>query len=236
MSNEEKTTKMILEISDFVLQHGVFPPRGTLSSDGRDMGKALTRYRTGEVHLTKTQLELLELIDHFLSRTEYNIREIELFYEQHGVLPIGDKRMMDTIHSYRIGKVPITLDQQRRLEKIGAFLTPTERMVTFIESYYENYEEIPVRGVKTKEGYDAGNALIGYRTGRRQLTEQQKQRLEKIGVRFRNAMIKDEMDCNIRIISKEQDQLLSEKLKCLKAERELMIQNDDEICKSYIGS
>ncbi len=218
MSNEEKTTSMILEISDFVLTHGEFPSRGVLSSDGRDMGKALTRYRTGEVKLTENQIELLSLIDQFLSKTEKNVREIELFYKENGMLPVGDKRLMDVIHSYQSGKVPITLDQKQRLESIGAFDTPTERMVRFIESYYEDYGEIPVRGVKSREGYDAGSAVIGYRTGKRKLTENQKNRLERIGIGFRHALIKEEVSLNIRVVHSEYT--LSQKIEQLRNEKD----------------
>ena len=38
---EDKTTRLILEISNYVHKYGEFPRRGTLSIDGIDMGKAI---------------------------------------------------------------------------------------------------------------------------------------------------------------------------------------------------
>jgi len=80
---EDKTTRLILEISNYVHKYGEFPRRGTLSIDGIDMGKAITRARTGELTLTKEQIAILERLDDFLSRTEKNIQELEKFYSEH---------------------------------------------------------------------------------------------------------------------------------------------------------
>lgn len=218
---EKENTKMILEISNFVYQNGYYPPRGTLSSDHRDMSKALTRYRTGEVFLTEEQVQLLAALDDFLTRTEKNIQEIESFYEKNRCLPTGEKeRLVGIIGDYKSGKIPITLAQKKRLENIGAFKSNTERMVCSIESFVHHYGKQPKRGDKTPEGYDMGDAIIGYRNGKRALTLNQRERLEIIGISLPNAKIKEEFPLKIRIAKEPGEQRLSERIKKLKQERE----------------
>lgn len=218
---ETKTTQMILEIANYVFQYGHFPLKGTLSSDKRDMGKALTRYRTGEDVLTKQQVELLSLLDDFIKQTEKNIRQLEAFYQEHNCLPIGktNKTLVEVMTTYKTGKVPITESQRNRLEKMGVFLSNTERMVLYIENYYNRYHKLPVSGIKTPEGYDMGSAIKGYRSGKRLLTQGQKERLEKIGINLSNAMIKEEPVLRTRIVREPKEQSLAQRIESLKAEK-----------------
>ena len=227
---EDKTTRLILEISNYVHKYGEFPRRGTLSIDGIDMGKAITRARTGELTLTKEQIAILERLDDFLSRTEKNIQELEKFYIEHGHLPLGDvySKYKDIMWTYKSGKVPITESQRKRLEVIGALLDKTERMVRSIEAFYKENGTLPKRGDKTVEGYDMGNAIIGYRNGKRELTISQMERLKTIGITFLNMKIKAEQVVRTRIIS-ENEKSLSEKIKQLKAERDNLINDSNTI-------
>ncbi|MCI9233757.1 MAG: hypothetical protein HFH08_04065 [Bacilli bacterium] len=168
----DSTAKLVTEVCHYIYTHGEYPPRGTLSSEGKDLGKALTRFRSGETKLTKEQIEILGEADLFLSRTEKNVREIEAYYNMHGCLPLGEEnaRLVEVMGNYKDGKVPITSAQYQRLEVIGVFLNNTERMIRAIEAYCEKYHKAPSRGKKSPEGYDMGSALIGYRSGKRQLT------------------------------------------------------------------
>lgn len=219
---ETKTTKMILEIANYVFEYGEFPLKGTFSSDKRDMGKALTRYRTGEDKLTKQQVELLSLLDDFIKKTEKNIAELESYYQLHGCLPISktNRRLVEVMSSYKMGKVPITESQRKRLDKIGIFQSSTERMVRYIEQYYLHHFELPRPGKKTKEGYDMGNAIKGYRSGKRLLTLNQKERLEKLGINLSKAVIKEEPIFRTRIIKEASEKSLAQRIKRLKEEKE----------------
>lgn len=227
--SRDTTTKLILEISNYVHKNGQFPPRGTLSSDGKDMGKAITRYRTGELDLKKEQIAILERLGDFLSRTEKNIQELEEFYSNHGHLPLGDAyaEYKDIMWTYKSGKVPITEEQRERLDKIGALSDKTERMIRSIETFYKKYGKEPKRGDQTVEGYDMGNAIIGYRNGKRALTLSQVSRLNNIGIELPNALIKDEKNPKTRIIEKS-EKTLSEKIKKLKEEKESLITISNE--------
>lgn len=217
---EQNTTKMVLEICDYFFEKGKFPEKGILSSDGRDMGKALIRYKMGDAALTESHVELLSLLSDFMNRTEKNIQELENYYQKNHCLPIGEKQKIWTrvMSSYKHGKVPITEQQRQRLEKIGVFKTTTERMIQSIENYYHEYGEAPIRGQKSKEGYDMGNAIIGYRNGKRLLTLGQKVRLERIGISLPRAQIKEEQTWSIRVITKKDSKkiTLAERIRELK--------------------
>lgn len=230
MKREEKTTKLISEISRAYQQNGR-PKRNELTTDGRDMGKGLTRMKTLELHLTDDQLYCLAMLDDFSSQTEKNIQELETFYEKNGCLPLGEdyKHLKDVMYSYKSGKVPLTESQKDRLEAIGVFLTNTERMIQAIEIFYDKFGLLPKKGDKSKEGYDMGLALIGYTTGKRQLTLEQKQRLEKKGVVFENALIKEPPKLKIRLI--EEKETLSEQIKRLKMEKATLLDVQSELSK-----
>lgn len=222
------TTKLIIEICDYIYTHGEYPPRGFLSSDGKDLGKALTRYRSLETPLNQEQIELLTQADLFLSRTEKNIQEIEAYYKTHQCLPLGEEnaRLVEIMGNYKEGKVPITKEQRDRLDKMGVFFSKTERMIQAIEAYYKENHKVPGRGKKSPDGYDMGSALIGYRNGKRRLTLEQKQRLEKIGISLPNAVMKEEAKLSTRVIDKKET--LSDKIEKLRAERESLIGPKEE--------
>lgn len=219
----ENKTELVEEICAYIFEHGQYPPRGYLSKTGKDLGKALTRFRTGEVRLEKQQIELLAAADEFLSRTEKNIQELEQFYHEHGHLPLGEEniRFREIMGSYKSGKVPITKEQQARLENIGVLLDSTERMIRAIEAYCEKNHKAPGKGKKSPEGYDMGSALIGYRTGRRKLTLAQKRRLEAKGISLPNAVIKEEKQIAVRVIPKKET--LADQIQKLKQERETLV-------------
>ncbi len=222
------TDKLVIEICNYIYEHGEYPPRGVISSEGKDLGRALTRFRIGETKLTNEQIEFLGKADKFLSRTEKNIQELEAYYQVHGCLPLGDEhvRLREVMGSYKSGQVPITKEQYQRLEAIGVFLSNTERMVQAIESYCDKFHKAPTRGKKSPEGYDMGNAIIGYRSGKRQLTLEQKQRLERIGISLPNASLKEDAIVSIRQIEKKET--LSDKIEKLKAEKESLISTAEE--------
>ena len=73
-----------------------------------------------------------------------------------------------------------------------------------------------------------GNAIIGYRNGKRELTISQMERLKTIGITFLNMKIKAEQVVRTRIIS-ENEKSLSEKIKQLKAERDNLINDSNTI-------
>ncbi len=180
--------------------------------------------------MTKDQIELLAHADDFLSRTERNIRELEIYYQQHGCLPLGEKnhRLTDVMGSYKSGQVPLTEVQKHRLELIGVLLDSTERMIRAIEAYCDRYHRAPVRGMKSPEGYDMGSALIGYRSGKRKLTPTQKMRLEAKGILLPNATIKEERPSSVRIV--EEKPTLAQQIQSLKAEKETLIGTNIESC------
>lgn len=220
------TTKLILEICDYIIKNGEEPPRGTLSSDGRDMGNALKRYRSREIPLNEAQIGLLAAVDDFLARTEKNIRELEEFYRIHGHLPLGDtyikyKGIMD---SYKNGVVPVTEKQKERLEKIGVFLSNTERMIRAIENYYTTYHKIPSKDAKSPEGYNMHDAIKGYKSGKRKLTFDQKKRIEALGIPLPNAVIKEETVFHIRTVSEKVT--LADQIEQLKKERKALFLKD----------
>lgn len=219
----DSTIKLVTEVCDYIYAHGEYPPRGLLSSEGKDLGKALTRFRTGETQLKPEHINLLAQADSFLSRTEKNIRELEEYYRLHRCLPLGEEhvRLREVMDSYKSGQVPITKAQYQRLEVIGVFLSNTERMVQAIEAYCDMYHKAPGRGKKSPEGYDMGSALIGYRSGKRMLTLGQKQRLEKKGILLPNAIIKEEPTISVRTV--EGKETLSDKIEKLKAEKESLV-------------
>lgn len=219
----DSTTQLVIEICNYIYANGEYPPRGFLSSEKKDLGKALTRFRTGETKLTDEQISRLADADSFLSRTEKNIRELEEYYREHGCLPLGAEqvRLRDVMGSYKSGDVPITKEQHQRLEAIGVLLSNTERMIRAIEAYCDKYHKKPGRGQKSPEGYDMGSALIGYRSGKRKLTLDQKRRLEKKGIFLPNATIKEELTTSVRVV--EGKETLSDKIEKLKAERERLI-------------
>ena len=220
------TTKLIQEVCDYIYKNGQYPPRGVLSSDGKDLGKALTRYRSGELSLSKEQVELLAQVDDFLSRTEKNIVELEKYYAEHNCLPLGDTnaRLREVMKSYKSGEVPLTASQKERLERIGVLLDSTERMVQAIEAYCDKYHKAPGRGKKSPEGYDMGSAIIGYRNGKRKLTLAQKNRLEAKGIALSNATLKAEANITPRIIGEKTT--LSVQIKQLKEERDKLIKTE----------
>ncbi|MCI8544847.1 MAG: hypothetical protein HFH09_01290 [Bacilli bacterium] len=224
----DSTAKLVTEVCDYIYTNGDYPPRGFLSSDGKDLGKALTRFRTGETKLTNEQISRLADADSFLSRTEKNIRELEEYYHMHGCLPLGEEqvRLRDVMNSYKSGDVPITKEQYQRLEAIGVFFSNTERMIQAIEAYCNKYHKAPGRGKKSPEGYDMGSALIGYRSGKRQLTLDQKRRLESKGISLPNATIKKEPIISVRI--EERKETLSDKIEKLKAERASLMDIDEK--------
>lgn len=232
---ENETTKMILEILKYAKKNGEYPTVGVLASNGHDMGKALTRFRTGEVKLTEKQVEMFAMVDDFLSRTEKNIQKLESFYKENGYLPVGEeqKQLVDILWTYKSGKVPINFNQKQRLEAIGAFLSNTERMIRSIEAFYRSEGTTPRRGDKTKDGYDMGNAIIGYRNGKRQLTLNQKNRLEAIGIKLPYARIKDESKVSVRIIPEKSDKTLSERIKKLKQQKESLLGEESNAKKKF---
>lgn len=224
----DSTTKLVIEICDYIYAHGEYPPRGFQSKEGKDLGKALTRFRSGETKLTKEQISLLAEADSFLSRTEKNIQELEEYYHLHGCLPLGEEqtRLKDVMGSYKSGQVPITKAQYQRLEAIGVLLSNTERMIRAIEAYCDMYHKAPGRGKKSPEGYDMGSALIGYRNGKRKLTLDQKRRLERKGIFLPNAIIKEEPTTSVRMV--DEKETLSDKIKKLKAERESLLGTEEK--------
>ncbi len=213
----DSTAKLVTEVCDYIYKNGDYPPKGFLSKEGKDLGKALTRFRTGETKLTNEQIECLGRADSSLSSTEKNIRELEEYYRVHGCLPVGEEqvRLRDVMNSYKSGDVPITNEQYQRLEAIGVFLSNTERMIQAIEAYCNKYHKAPGRGKKSPEGYDMGSALIGYRSGKRQLTLDQKQRLESKGILLPNATIKNAPIISVRI--EERKETLSDKIESRKS-------------------
>lgn len=220
------TNQLIIEICAYIYEHGEYPPRGFLSRDGKDLGKALTRFRTLETPLSQEQIKLLAEADSFLSRTEKNIQEIEAYYELHKCLPLGETnvRLVEIMGNYKEGKVPITKEQRVRLEKMGVFLSKTERMVRSILAYYNEYHKVPGKGKKSPDGYDMGVALIGYRTGKRMLTLNQKERLEQKGILLPNAVIKEEGKLSIREIDKKTT--LADQIEELKKERNSLVEKE----------
>jgi len=226
MNRHEETNLMIREIGVYVKEHGEYPPRGVKASNGKDLGKATTRYRTGEIELTNEQIEMLAMIDDFLSRTEKNIQELEQYYKEFGHIPTGEdnKRLVDIIGTYKSGKVPVTANQRERLEAIGVLISNTERMIRSIEVFYKENGRVPGRGYKTAEGYDMGNAIIGYRRGKRLLTLDQKRRLELLGIDMSQAKIKDEPNIQVREISQKETEL-SFRIKQLKEEKASIVED-----------
>ena len=99
-------------------------------------------------------------------------------------------------------------------------------MIQAIEAYCNKYHKAPGRGKKSPEGYDMGSALIGYRSGKRQLTLDQKRRLESKGISLPNATIKKEPIISVRI--EERKETLSDKIEKLKAERASLMDIDEK--------
>lgn len=221
-TSEEKTTQLIKEIVIYTKMHGNLPKKGVLSSDGRDMGKALTEYRSGKRSLTKGQLELLALLDSFESIAEKNIQKLEENYNEHGYLSLSkenDSQLQQALYNFRNGKTPITSSQRNRLEKIGAFSTVTELMISSIEEFYEKYKVLPKIGDTNIRNKDMGIAIANYKQGKLALTLGQKMRLERLGLSLSKAKIKEEKGFSVKIIPEKKD-TLSDKIMSLRTKKE----------------
>lgn len=118
---------------------------------------------------------------------------VEEFYKEHGRLP-KQKEMwkneyiglfLTNIHN---GRVHISHEQLNRLLKLGFVFelrkTKKEIKIKLIEDFYDVYKRLPQLGEIIFEGHDIYNFLANVKRGNTNLTEEQMERLKKIGFYF----------------------------------------------------
>ncbi|MCI8446195.1 MAG: hypothetical protein HFH31_01725 [Bacilli bacterium] len=222
---EQQITRILIELANYVCTYGEFPPKGTLSSDGIDMNQLLYNYRNGKIEFTEKQEHLISLLIHLLSKTEWNIREVEYYYCTYGYLPYSKEchKLRKAISDFRTGKIAITESQQKRLEAIGALSTATEKTVRSIEEFYSIHNRLPEYGEYNHRYCDMGRAIVDYQNGNRLLTLGQKVRLEKIGISFKKIQVKKEPGLAIRLV--EEKSISQRKINRLKKARDSFIED-----------
>ena len=220
---KEEITKLLIEVSHIFCTYGEFSDE-LISSTGYDIRQFLCDCYAEKIEFTNTQIDLFYLLKRLISKTEKNIIELENYYRIYGCLPTSreNSRLYKAINDYKHGKIALTETQKSRLENIGALSSATEKMVFSIEQFYIENNRLPLKGECNHYFYDMGQAIEDYQNGIRLLTINQKMRLEKLGVHFRNVLLKEEEELSIQLVDRE-TKIRSKRLTQLKKEREMLL-------------
>ncbi len=121
------------------------------------------------------------------------IQLVEEFYKEYGRLPKQKEIWRNVpiglfLNNIRFGKVHVNQEQLDRLLKLGFTFelrkTKSDMKIELVEDFYAVHKRFPQPGEIIFEGHDIYNFLGNIKRGNTSLTEEQKERLRKIGFYF----------------------------------------------------